>query len=113
MGEDSELFQMDATVQSGNSDGPIYYENGNFVGVVVAQLHRLKFAKAIGSLPENVNFGIKASTMRQFLTSAGLPTKWSNRTERKSTKELTQISNNQPVMVVCNTSREIPSLHFL
>ena len=24
-------------------------------------------AKAIGSLPENVNFGIKASTVKQFL----------------------------------------------
>ena len=53
-------------------------------------------------LPENVNFGIKASTVRQFLTSAGLPTKWSNRTERKSTKELAQIAKNQTVMVVCN-----------
>ena len=53
-------------------------------------------------LPENVNFGIKSSTVRQFLTSAGLPTKWSNRTERKSTKELAQIAKNQTVMVVCN-----------
>ena len=72
MGDDSGQFQMDA-VQSGNSGGPIYDENGNIVGVVVAQLNKLKVAKAIGSLPENVNFGIKASTVRQFLTSAGLP----------------------------------------
>ena len=83
MGDDSGQFQMDAAVQSGNSGGPIYDENGNIVGVVVAQLNKLKVAKAIGSLPENVNFGIKASTVRQFLTSAGLPTKWSNRTEEK------------------------------
>ena len=103
MGDDRGQFQMDAAVQSGNSGGPIYDENGNIVGVVVAQLNKLKVAKAIGSLPENVNFGIKASTVRQFLTSAGLPTKWSNRTERKSTKELAQIAKNQTVMVVCNT----------
>ena len=69
--------------------------------VLVAQLNKLKVAKAIGSLPENVNFGIKASTVG-FLTSAGLPTKWSNRTEKKSTKELAQIAKNQTVMVVCN-----------
>ena len=53
---------MDA-VQSGNSGGPIYDENGNIVGVVVAQLNKLKVAKAIGSLPELVDFGIKASTV--------------------------------------------------
>ena len=102
MGDDSAQFQMDAAVQPGNSGGPIYDENGNIVGVVISQLNKLKVAKAIGSLPENVNFGIKASTVRQFLTSAGLPTKWSNRTERKSTKKLAQIAKNQTVMVVCN-----------
>ena len=102
MGDDSGQFQMDAAVQHGNSGGPIYDENGNIVGVVISQLNRLKVAKTLGSLPENVNFGIKASTVRQFLTSAGLPTKWSNRTERKSTRDLARIAKNQTVMVVCN-----------
>ena len=102
MGDDSGQFQMDAAVQPGNSGGPIYDGNGNIVGVVISQLNKLKVAKAIGSLPENVNFGIKASTVRQFLTSAGLPTKWSNRSERQSTKDLAKIAKNQTVMVVCN-----------
>jgi S1-C subfamily serine protease len=101
IGDDTGQFQMDAAVQPGNSGGPIYDENGNIVGVVVAQLNKLKFAKAIGSLPENVNFGIKASTVRQFLTSSGLPTKWSNRSHSMSTKELAKIAKNQTVMVVC------------
>jgi len=102
MSDDSGQFQMDAAVQHGNSGGPIYDEYGNIVGVVVAQLNKLKVAKVIGSLPENVNFGIKASTVKQFLTSAGIPAKWSNRTERKSTKELAQIAKSQTLMVVCH-----------
>jgi S1-C subfamily serine protease len=102
LGDDRGQFQMDAAVQPGNSGGPIYDAKGNIVGVVVAQLNKLKFAKAMGSLPENVNFGIKASTVRQFLTSSGLPTKWSQRSQSMSTKELAKVAKNQTVMVVCH-----------
>jgi len=101
-GDDTGQFQMDAAVQPGNSGGPIYDENGNIVGVVIAQLNKLKVAKAIGSLPENVNFGIKASTVRQFLNASGLPTKWSKRSKSMSTRELAKIAKSQTVMVVCH-----------
>mgnify|MGYP000019853040 FL=1 len=101
-GDDTGQFQMDAAVQPGNSGGPIYDENGNIVGVVVSQLNKMKFAKATGSMPENVNFGIKASTVRQFLNASGLPTKWSKRSKSMSTRELAKIAKSQTVMVVCH-----------
>ena len=62
----------------------------------------MKFAKMPGSLPENVNFGIKASTVRQFLTSSGLPTKWSDKSKSMSTKHRAKIAKRQTVMVVCH-----------
>ena len=102
MGNDSGQFQIDAAVQHGSSGGPIYDENGNIIGVVVSQLNKLKVAKAIGSLPELVNFGIKASTVKQFLNSSGLPSSWSRRSKRMSTKDIAKIAENQTVMVVCH-----------
>lgn len=102
IGDDAGQFQMDAAVQAGNSGGPIYDENGNIVGVVIAQLNKLQVAKAIGSLPENVNFGIKASTVHQFLTASGLPSKWAARSRKISTKALAAIAQKQTLMVQCH-----------
>ncbi len=99
--DDSGQFQLDAAVQPGNSGGPIYDKYGNIVGVVVAQLNKFKMAKAIGSMPENVNFGIKASTVKQFLNET-IPTRWSERNKEISTTKLSEIAKKQTVMVVCN-----------
>lgn len=101
VGDDTGQFQMDAAIQPGNSGGPIYDENGNIVGVVISQLNKLKMAEALGSLPENVNFGIKASTVRQFLTSSGLPFKSSQKIKGLTTQQLAKTAETQTLMVMC------------
>ena len=69
---------------------------------MVAQLNKFAIDKATGSIPENVNFGIKASTLRQFLNSKGIPTKWSERKTSMSPEKLTGIAQKQTVMVMCH-----------
>jgi hypothetical protein len=56
---------------------------------------------SFGSFVENMNFGIKASTVRQFLMSSGLSSKKAEQTEEKSTQQLAEIAKNQALMVMC------------
>jgi hypothetical protein len=48
-----------------------------------------------------VNFGIKASTLRQFLVASGINSKKTEQTEEKSTEELAEIAKKQALMVMC------------
>ena len=64
---DYSRIQIDAAVQPGNSGGPIINPNGTVVAVAVSILKKEYFRKRSGIIPENTNFGIKASVVRNFL----------------------------------------------
>jgi hypothetical protein len=74
-GDDSGQFQLDTAVQPDNSGGPIYDSIGNIVGVDISKLDKRMVEKAVGSMQEYVSIGIEASTVRQFNTSRGVPSK--------------------------------------
>ncbi len=67
LADDPRFIQISASVQRGNSGGPVLDEAGGLVGVVQSKLDAFKFAKQTGEIPENVNFAIQASTLVAFL----------------------------------------------
>jgi len=69
---DTRFLQISAGVQSGNSGGPLLDTSGNVVGVVAAKINAIKFAKATGDLPENINFAIKTGAVRDFLDNSAV-----------------------------------------
>jgi TPR repeat protein len=69
IGNDSRILQVSAPVQPGNSGGPLLDAGGNVLGIIMGQLNALKVAAVVGTLPQNVNFAIKASVARTFLDS--------------------------------------------
>lgn len=69
---DSREMQISAPVQQGNSGGPVLDGSGNLIGVVSGKLDALRLARATGDIPQNVNFAIKLSVLREFLDTEGV-----------------------------------------
>jgi S1-C subfamily serine protease len=65
--DDSRFIQISASVQPGNSGGPVLDEAGRLVGVVEGKLDALKVLRVTGDIPQNVNFALRASTLANFL----------------------------------------------
>jgi len=60
------FLQISAAVQPGNSGGPLLSSSGE----VAAKLNALKFVRATGNIPENINFAIKTGALRDFLDNS-------------------------------------------
>jgi S1-C subfamily serine protease len=54
------LLQISVPIQPGNSGGPVVNDKGEVVGIVTASAHVLAFAEAAGTLPQAVNWAVKA-----------------------------------------------------
>ena len=80
-------IQIDAALQPGNSGGPIINKEGNVVGVAVAKLDYKIILENYDTIPEGTNFGIKASTVQQFIKANNVNSAQINRREM-STKAI-------------------------
>jgi S1-C subfamily serine protease len=67
------LLQISAPIQPGNSGGPLLDMKGAVVGIVNGKLDELAAIETAGSLPQNVNFSIKANVGLNFLDAHSIP----------------------------------------
>ena len=64
-------LQVSAEIHPGNSGGPLLDRDGNVIGVVNKTINPAAVAQATGgSLPQNINFAIKAQPVLDFLKDA-------------------------------------------
>lgn len=72
MKDNPNFVQMSVETQPGNSGGPLLDDKGRVVGIVQMTLNPMSVLKQTGNnLPQNVNFAVKSSLIREFLTAAG------------------------------------------
>ncbi|MDA9990946.1 serine protease [Paracoccaceae bacterium] len=100
IGNNYSEIQIDAAIQPGNSGGPIMDEYGNIIAVAVAKLDMKKILKDYGVIPENTNFGIKASAVKNLLEGNAVAFKKPN-TEVVSKQELSRIATDGTVFLSC------------
>jgi len=66
---DQTYFQLSAPIQPGNSGGPIFNSNFEIIGVAAAKLNDMATLAASGSIPQNINFGVKSEYIKGLLGS--------------------------------------------
>lgn len=101
MNNDLSLLQIDAPIQPGNSGGPIYNFKGEVIGITVASIDKAVFFKEFELIPENINFGIKNSIAKIFLTTNDLDFRSSNNTTKLESEQVAQLGKETTVYVEC------------
>jgi len=100
IGNDYSQIQIDAALQPGNSGGPILDEFGNVVAVAVAKLSLEKILEDFGVVPENTNFGVKASAIKNLMEGNQISLKSPN-FEVLSKQNLSQAATAGAVFLSC------------
>lgn len=98
---DTRFLQISAAVQPGNSGGPLLASSGDVVGVVAAKLNTLKFARATGNIPENINFAIKTGALRDFLDNSVVPYQISDAKAELKTSDIARSARAFTFLISC------------
>jgi FOG: TPR repeat, SEL1 subfamily len=100
-GGDTRLLQITAPVQPGNSGGPLLDSSGNVVGVVSSTVDALGVAAATGTIPQNINFAIRASTIRTFLDLHGVKYLTAPSAARRETSSIADQATKAVISIEC------------
>lgn len=106
---DTRFLQISAAVQPGNSGGPLLDNGGQVVGMVAAKLNALKFAKATGTIPENINFAIKTGALRDFLDNSAVSYQTADAREELKTPDIARNARAFTLLVSCTAAEQSAS----
>jgi S1-C subfamily serine protease len=99
--EDTRMLQFTAPIQPGNSGGPLLDQSGHVVGIVTSKLSPLWAAAHIGDIPQNVNFALKISVVKDFLDGKGIEYTSSASTAPLTTPDIAEQAGYAVVAVEC------------
>jgi S1-C subfamily serine protease len=106
---DTRYLQISAAVQPGNSGGPLLDSGGEVVGMVAAKLNALKFARATGNIPENINFAIKTGMLRDFLDNSVVPYQTADSQNELKTSDVARNARAFTLLISCTATEQSAS----
>lgn len=106
---DTRFLQISAAVQPGNSGGPLLDNSGQVVGMVAAKLNALKFAKATGNIPENINFAIKTGAIRDFLDNSVVSYQIADNKSELQTSDVARNARTFTLLISCTATEQSAS----
>ena len=71
------------------------------MGVVVGKLDAMKVAKAIGDIPQNVNFAVSLGTLQSFLNANDVPYVLDDSKTTKSPADIAAEASRYAVLLEC------------
>ena len=90
------LFQITASVNPGNSGGPVLDKTGQVVGIVVARIIDID-----NEPTQNLNFAIHSGIVRLFLDAHGIPYELNPSTDSFETADIVTQGQNYTVLLEC------------
>jgi S1-C subfamily serine protease len=106
---DTRYLQISAAVQPGNSGGPLLDTSGQIVGMVAAKLNALKFVRATGEIPENINFAIKTGTIRDFLDNSVVSYQTADAKAEMKTADIAHNARAYTLLIACTATEQSAS----
>jgi S1-C subfamily serine protease len=101
LANDYRYMQISAQVQPGSSGGPLLDKSGNVVGIVTAKLNAARVQKLTGDIPQNINFAIKASAMKEFLDAHDVAYETRTSKEAAGASDIAEDANKFTVKIQC------------
>jgi S1-C subfamily serine protease len=86
--------------------GPLLDTSGNVVGLVAEKLNALKFAKATGEIPENINFAIKTGAVRDFLDNSVVTYQMAESKAEVKTADIARTARAYTMLISCTAKAE-------
>ena len=106
---DTRFLQISAAVQPGNSGGPLLDTGGLIVGMVAAKINALKFVRATGNIPENINFAIKTGAIRDFLDNSVVPYQTAEPKGDLKTTDIAGAARAYALLISCTATEQAES----
>jgi S1-C subfamily serine protease len=103
-GNRDDLLQISAPVQVGNSGGPVIDTRGQLVGVVVSKLDAAKVFDATNDFPQNVNFAVNLSKLKNFLYEESVAYHETDDKTEMGVEAVTELAKRATVEIVCRSN---------